>query len=1434
MIWSKFLTYGYDSNAAFETLCNQLFENYLIRTEKENLLKFRVVNGAAGDGGVEAYGLLGDGKIIAVQAKWFRDSLGKDQFKQIKKSIDTALTLRPQIVNYIICIPRDIASVKFGRGAKGEQKKPIANHEDSFVDDFNNEIKSLYPTLSLTWWFDHDINSQLLQPGNEGIRKFWFDRELISLQELRKLFDMAKIGWLHQRYIPELHAQGVIHDAVEEIKFSQSFRNPLQSQLLLQKRQLQNTVKIIEEFINSGLSNDTTEHHLNLFLNNIELECDNLKNVIDALKIGNDQFVPEIIPDFNRTILLAELENMKPRNGQYNTLLNLENSLDYYAQFKKQKLCAMFPGAVRLILGEPGTGKTHGLANAVDQHIEQSTPAIIIQAKNANNKGWTELLSSALSLLGWSSNEILGALQALAIASDHQKAKQLKKGEELSMENSKVLICIDGVEEDIGKEKLWYTRIRESVLLSKEFPRIRFVFSGRNYFHKSSQDPTDYSFAAVLLPQEGDVPVWSVAQKYFSKNNFNIKIGNLNRIRGIDSLFALRLFCDKYEGQTLNDDELILTTTYDLLQSKINMMEEVFSETSISRISGGVTPILDTLLSLSDYFFIDKKIPHERASAIVKETVGNYIPNHDEILDFLVNNGLLIRQQDIQRIHGLEKRVFSYTMINNSTIELIIASRLADEISSGKIEDIPNIYLIEDSKGNTAANLVLQTAIDRIFLLHNKLAGDEGFALKGFDKDSVLEMRLKALTHSSREQFNKYADEIKMMVLSGGHRQAYALQYLILPSSRYNQNFFGGIFLHEILYELDNVFSRDQIWSGLDENEKRSSAKNQKIVNPIKFALLNFLDSELALSPYALFDETPLILAWSLSNLDQGFREKARNSLAVWALQQPTEFKKLLDLIFKNNDPQIQADLSSVMIALAANLKDLEAIQELAKWSLQNVFSQKQQYRNVLIRQGMRAIVERGYQFRLITSEEVEICRPKLIEEKELLLLDRDAMDGGEEFYPIVHDLAWYVLKKSFENFLEYPSSRGENELIDNDSKSAKALMELYRQRENDKEIFAYTWAMGAAISYIKSLGFNRTKGNGFTESSHGSKSRLFTCEEKYTWLAVYYLQGYLADYVSFNDFGAERLVTDYSILTAIPNPAESKIFQKAIVQEDYFPNWIIKGKLVGEIENDEDVESFIKSTINNEPNLDFNEWINYKLSDFYNSADESDFVALYNSTTVHDSNEYVLAKISVTAGIIKKDVNNSISDPRKQISCADNLKDLHARPDTDIYSNPSNLMWMDWIEETECDQEFIFANDYQCQILSCVTSVTSETVDGEEYNEIPSKEVRKRLGITNFIGQKFLNTEGRTVGFLHKKRDERYNSQEILVVEKETLFETLERDNLELVWFIEYFQRTNNSNPRANQTAFTQKTRKYFIKQRDGLFHFIKFWDAIFSNRDN
>lgn len=74
------------------------------------LASFSVVNGSGGDGGVESYSTLTDGKIVGLQAKWFLYSLSDNQIQQIKKSIETAVKIRPQIFRYIVCIPRDLAS----------------------------------------------------------------------------------------------------------------------------------------------------------------------------------------------------------------------------------------------------------------------------------------------------------------------------------------------------------------------------------------------------------------------------------------------------------------------------------------------------------------------------------------------------------------------------------------------------------------------------------------------------------------------------------------------------------------------------------------------------------------------------------------------------------------------------------------------------------------------------------------------------------------------------------------------------------------------------------------------------------------------------------------------------------------------------------------------------------------------------------------------------------------------------------------------------------------------------------------------------------------------------------------------------------------------------------------------------------------------------
>lgn len=65
-LWENFQTRNQDPREAFEALCNQLFERWCMRGYRDQVQHIHVVNGAGGDGGVEAYAMLSDGTYIGV------------------------------------------------------------------------------------------------------------------------------------------------------------------------------------------------------------------------------------------------------------------------------------------------------------------------------------------------------------------------------------------------------------------------------------------------------------------------------------------------------------------------------------------------------------------------------------------------------------------------------------------------------------------------------------------------------------------------------------------------------------------------------------------------------------------------------------------------------------------------------------------------------------------------------------------------------------------------------------------------------------------------------------------------------------------------------------------------------------------------------------------------------------------------------------------------------------------------------------------------------------------------------------------------------------------------------------------------------------------------------------------------------------------------
>lgn len=1446
MNWTKFITYGDSPQNAFETLCNQLFERYLKRNYKTDLIKFRVINGAGGDGGIEAYGQLSSGDIVAIQAKWFQQSLDNSEIKQIRNSILTAKKLRSQIKEYIICIPHDVSSLKIGRG-----KKPTTNHEENKINSLIAQIYSAYPDLKLTWWFDYEILIELQQANNEGVHKFWFDKDVISLDYLSKHFALQKKGWLHERYIAELHGQGMIYREYQKLCFTLQFRNELFSKATQAINDLKFCIFYIEHFIPTNTALEINEE-LILIKENLLKFSEELKRIADAVKTGNDYYKPIHLAEVDIWKTKLKLEMLTANNIQKNTLPKLISSLDNIHKYDLpqyiQHFAFNFNQKIRLIIGEPGTGKTHGLTNCVEFHLASNSPSIIIQAKGTPFSDWTQILSKSLEI-NWNKNEILSALETLATKNDIQKATSLQAGEEYESEITKAIICVDGLEEEIGNEKEWYARMRECEQLTVEYPRVRFIFSARRYFYNSQEVPQRGIFGDVFLAREGDVAIEEVAPHYFSKDHYNIQLSSPLHIRGLDSLLALRLFCEEYKNRSINANDRIITATRDLINLKIYRLNEEF----MSKLQGrkGVTrnPIMDSLIIIAEFFYKNHEVEHNQLVDLISPVLKSYFYGSeiDSLIDYLAENAFLIRFERVLEEGVFKKRKHYYSITYQSLIEHIISEQIYDGIKSGALNRIPQFLhevmmrpLDFNSKGsfsqfeNKPNEKIIQNIINNLLLETGKLIGDNNFLTEGFDEWEIKKYQLTAISKAPTSVAKNFETKVDQLFWKDYNNRSYVLEYLILASSDSSDSIFGAEYLHQKLIKL-SVFERDKIWSGLDsyELEQLDEVEDEEVLKSIDIGYP-------VLFEWSLHNERPLIYAWGLSTINQKVRNDLRVSLTGWAIKSPSEFLLLLKKIFNCNDPQIQEDLASIMLGVASRLKDKDRIKELALWSIENIFNHLDIHRNIIVRQGFRAIVERAFQYGVISNDEVEKCRPRPMQTITLLPLERNlTVTGQGECYPIVHDLAWYVIGKAYDDFLEYPIALGDV-LKDNDCTEAKALLKKYRTAYNDRDLFANNWGIATGIAYIRSLGFTRNDGNWHTQATHGNKSQVFTYEEKYTWLAVHYIQGYLSDYIpAKGGTGNREFISDYSQITDIPNPAESDFDIESMIKTfKEEKEWVVPQVLSKELETEINIKESITNWVNEEPVLDFKKWLYFDSSNFQVNEPNRNWLALYNKTGLHDSKEFCYSYLHSVACLIKKEdlpaLIKIVQNNPDSLHFITHMDGMHSSPKTSTYCNPTDIVWMTWIDEEGTEEIFYDSiSKNKKHLRHAITKIIQSDIDGESYIRLPSKEIRTLIGCYELLDGELLDSNGKILAFNHKKSDGAYqDNQEIVLVDKDILEKLLDKEGYEIVWFIEVFKQRNPLNKSIDRTFNIRRTRKYFVWTELNEKKSLKFWDSKPSNQ--
>ncbi|MDD5151193.1 MAG: hypothetical protein PHC28_12085 [Flavobacterium sp.] len=1449
-MWDSFNTYGGSYQNSFETLCNQLFERYLSRNYATSINEFKVINGAGGDGGIEAYGKLSNGSFIVIQSKWFKQALNNSEITQIKKSIITALNIRPNIIEYIICIPRNVSSKKNSKNGK------LAKFtEDERIKNFEIEIKKSSPNVKITWWFEQTILNELQFPENEGVNKYWFEKEVIHSSFLKDKFDLQKTNyWLKERYVGDLHTKGDIQNLIDKQLNSLPFRKKILAKILDLKNKINHTLKISTKFINVTVNSNEFKNKLeiiNYFLDELikcstELET-KLANGIEINLSINDEKELTILNTIYEAVEI--LETINPSDFQKPIYQNLKICLrelnteiiNKYLEIENNLTLI----STSLILGKPGTGKTLGLAYAVEECVKKSAPAILIQAKGANSKDWTQLLSKELELTNWNKNEIFNALETIAVRKDCQLAFDNIK----PAENTTVLICIDGLDEDFSNEANWYDRINETIEITNKYKRIRFVFSAREYFYNNQKLPVyKKQYEELRLKREGDVKVEDVANNYFKKYNINIE--NHQLVKGLDSLFALKLFCENYKGSTIKGNDFVQTATSKLINLKVERINNEYLESLETKKSKSVKPVLDFLNIISDLFYYTSEVSHTQIFDLEIENKLKYLDNNEIelLIEFLSNNGILIKYERDKNTNSILKTKESfYNFSYQSILETIVSSKISHSIINEDIDCLPDSIFEPIPLSNELDDInnpyidfipnrkIIENIITDVFIKNQKLIGIDNFLTKGFSESEIFELQLSTLYLAPNDLSSKFKDWIITIFKEDYIKRFQIIQNLIIPLAYDNESAFNAMFLHHILKNIPSVFERDKFWSGLDSTEKKivSSKLNIREYELNEWSIKSILDDNFDLDETDMFNELPLVYTWGLTTIDQKLREKIRVKLTKWALILPIEFKKLLDLMVQIDDPQINEDLASITLGVATKCKDKNAILEIALWCLNNIFNDTNRFRNVIIRYGFRSIVERAFQFRLISEIEVEKARPTKKEDFIILDVDKKYIDNPkEEFYPIGHDLSWYVIKEAYDDFLSIATGFNSHSY----EKSNPFISDFYNKYNIvlKGSTSSRTWGMSAAIAYIKSLGFDRTKGSVYTDASHGSKSREFTYEEKYVWLAVHYLKGYLSDYLPYKYDEENRKydwIDDYSKIVHINNPIEDLQINLESEVDEYFnpPLWVIKDGLAPEIDSSKDIQKEINRIVSKEPKIDFNNWLIYNNLDF-DSEIENEYLAINQYTSLINSSKTINSYIECIGFFILEDdfehFLNELKEDSKSISISH-----FAYPNTDTYTNPSNLFWMNWIDENNNSYEF-FENKF---VYNCLTRVMSNNVDGEEEIKIPSKKTRELLKITELDNNTYLNSDGNDIGFKHQINTQQFSygdTQELILLNKEILLNALKINKLKLFWLGSHFIKKNPLNDEIKKINHIQKFRKYIIWLDDkNELQSLKYSDNTFSN---
>lgn len=453
--------------ASFEELVCQLAR----RTPPEDALEFRRVHGAGGDGGVEAYWLCRDGSKTGFQAKFHLKSAEID-WNKIGASVRQALDNHPELRRYVVAMPCDLTDATGRKGKTGSQA--WAEHKAEWEGWANDRGGAVEFEL----WGQSELLDALAATELSGLVRYWFDRLRFDASWFSRQLARA-VDDLDERYHPDDHVDVVATDTLDGLIRGSVLRERL--------------AQAITRFLEIDGLSDALKRHGHPLNDGQVSTLDGITSVIrraaESLAFPRWQVWPtaewlaatrrclDVLSDLQNWIWLQEPKRAAEDLGSlrtHNSWISAREASDR-AWEAADGLHALLESSIvqadasRFIyaVGPAGAGKSHLLAHWAKRQIVRSRPVILLLGTQFDQRDPWQQVKERLDVTGWTTDELLDALDAAAEAAA-----------------TRCVIIVDGINEAAGA-RLWISRAPSFLEDVRKRSNLALVFSCRSEYRDS-------------------------------------------------------------------------------------------------------------------------------------------------------------------------------------------------------------------------------------------------------------------------------------------------------------------------------------------------------------------------------------------------------------------------------------------------------------------------------------------------------------------------------------------------------------------------------------------------------------------------------------------------------------------------------------------------------------------------------------------------------------------------------------------------------------------------------------------------------------------------------------------------------------------------------------------------------------------------------------